>query len=194
MHLSLSERKLHLCGSRIWSWVQLYRLRAINWSVKRVECRGEYLERKNTYQIFWIFSLFFEQECCTFFSLFLKPLLRKSSSKKNSLQADCDSTIQIPSQPVSLTDCFMPCSGNNNETCGGSNRLNVFLNGAVPPPVILQSVNGTQGGLWSFQGCYTSVFFFLSSRCQIELIYDLHWLVLKSLIYLQWWIIYENFE
>ena len=79
----------------------------------------------------------------------------------------------------------MPCSGNDNETCGGSDRLNVFLDNSVPPPVIVQSVNGTQGGLWTYQGCYTSVLFFLSSRCQIELLYDFHRLVLKSLTYLQ---------
>jgi hypothetical protein len=79
------------------------------------------------------------------------------------LQPDCDSTIQIPSEPVSLTDCFMPCSGNDNETCGGSDRLNVFLDNAVPRPVIVQNVNGTQGGLWTYQGCYTSVLSLLSS-------------------------------
>jgi hypothetical protein len=76
----------------------------------------------------------------------------------------------------------MPCSGDDNETCGGPDCLNIFLNNAVPPPVIMQSVNGTQGGVWTYQGCYTLVLFFLSPRYQIELIYDL---VLKSLICLQ---------
>jgi len=67
----------------------------------------------------------------------------------------CDSTTQIPSQPVSLSDCSMPCSGNTNETCGGPDVLNVFLDNAIPPPVIVRSVNGTQGGLWTYQGCFT---------------------------------------
>ena len=53
----------------------------------------------------------------------------------------------------------MPCSGNANEACGGPDRLNVFLDNAVPPPVTVQIVNGTQGDLWTYQGCFTSVFF-----------------------------------
>ena len=137
-------------------------LRAINWSLKRhgVECRGEFLERNNTFPILLKLRPLFSNRNAVRFSISLSPPLGKSPSKNVSLQPDCDSTIQIPSQPVSLADCFMPCSGNNNETCGGPNRLNVFSYSAFPPPVIVQSVNGTQSGLWTYRGCYTSVLFY----------------------------------
>jgi hypothetical protein len=135
--------------------------------MKRVECRGEFLERNNTSPILLNLQPLLSNRNVVRLSVSLNPPLGKSPSKKNvSLsKKDCDSTIQIPSQSVSLTDCLMPCSGNINETCGGSNRLNVFLYNAVPPPVIVQSVNGTQGGLWTYRGCYTSVLFFVSPRC-----------------------------
>ena len=136
------------------------RLRGINWSLKRVECRGEFLERNNTFPILLKLQPPFSNRNAVRFSISLSPPLGKSPSKNVSLQPDCDSTIQIPSQPVSLADCFMPCSGNNNETCGGPNRLNVFSYSAFPPPVVVQSVNGTQNGLWTYRGCYTSVLFY----------------------------------
>ncbi|PPR05178.1 hypothetical protein CVT26_012264 [Gymnopilus dilepis] len=66
---------------------------------------------------------------------------------------DCDSTIQVPSQPAPATDCDMACSGNPAELCGGPVRVNVFQSNATAP-VIVQSV--TQGtGVWSFEGCFT---------------------------------------
>lgn len=81
----------------------------------------------------------------------------------------------------------MPCSGNDNETCGGSDRLNVFLDNAVPPPVIVQSVNGTQGGLWTYQGCYTSVLSLSSPpRCHIELNYNFYRIVLNTLLVMRY--------
>ncbi|KAF8162701.1 hypothetical protein B0H34DRAFT_650627 [Crassisporium funariophilum] len=70
---------------------------------------------------------------------------------------NCDSTTQIPSQPTPLSDCLVACSGNANEPCGGPNRLNVFTSNK-PPPVIVQSVTGSQGqGLWTYQGCFTDL-------------------------------------
>ncbi|KAF9528241.1 hypothetical protein CPB83DRAFT_854691 [Crepidotus variabilis] len=68
---------------------------------------------------------------------------------------NCDSTIQIPSQPAPLGDCYMPCNGNATETCGGPVRLNVF-NSNEPPPVIVPSITSSHdAGLWTYQGCFT---------------------------------------
>jgi hypothetical protein len=38
----------------------------------------------------------------------------------------CDNVIRGIGTSVSSTDCNMPCSGNTSETCGGSNRINVY--------------------------------------------------------------------
>ena len=105
-----------------------------------------------------------------------------SSKRCFFLQPDCDSTIQIPSQPASLAECSMPCSGNANETCGGPDLLNVFLDTAVPPPVIVQDVNGTQGGLWTYDGCFTSVLSFLSRRYPIEIYLSIDFFLIFTII------------
>lgn len=38
----------------------------------------------------------------------------------------CDNAIRGTGIPVPDADCNMACSGNNSETCGGSNRINIF--------------------------------------------------------------------
>ncbi|TFK32614.1 WSC domain-containing protein [Crucibulum laeve] len=67
--------------------------------------------------------------------------------------AHCDSTIQVPSQPAALSDCNVACDGNSAETCGASNRMNIFTNGK-PGPVIPQTL---ASGTWSYQGCFTDI-------------------------------------
>lgn len=38
----------------------------------------------------------------------------------------CDNVIRGIGAPTSSSDCNMPCSGNASETCGGSNRINIY--------------------------------------------------------------------
>ncbi|KAF9009663.1 hypothetical protein BDQ17DRAFT_1076220 [Cyathus striatus] len=60
-----------------------------------------------------------------------------------------------PRRTAALGDCTSACAGNANETCGGSNRLNVF-NSNGPVPQIVQSVAGPANvGAWTYQGCFT---------------------------------------
>lgn len=66
------------------------------------------------------------------------------------------------STAAAASDCNMKCSGNSAETCGGSNRLNIYTGAsltsssassaavAVASPSIVPAV-----GSFSYQGCWT---------------------------------------
>ena len=91
----------------------------------------------------------------------------------DTFSTDCDSTIQFPSQSTPLLDCNFACAGNATETCGGGGRINLFLNTAVPPPTLVQSVNATDVGgevvgVWNYAGCYTYVSFSLCQRLKAD--------------------------
>ncbi|KAJ6565672.1 copper radical oxidase [Mycena sp. CBHHK59/15] len=64
----------------------------------------------------------------------------------------CDDFIENPGVSAPITDCNLPCTGNADESCGGSNRLNIFWSGAEPPPppTIPLSI-----GKWESLGCYS---------------------------------------
>ncbi|KAF7327563.1 hypothetical protein MKEN_00335300 [Mycena kentingensis (nom. inval.)] len=64
----------------------------------------------------------------------------------------CDNFLQTGAANVSLSDCSMACSGNETETCGAGNRLNVFWSGAAPPP---QPTIPDAIGNWTSLGCYS---------------------------------------
>lgn len=49
----------------------------------------------------------------------------------------------------------MPCSGDASESCGGTDRINIFWSGAAAPIV---PVENPGVGLWTSLGCYTCVF------------------------------------
>ncbi|KAF5367856.1 hypothetical protein D9757_013694 [Collybiopsis confluens] len=61
----------------------------------------------------------------------------------------CDSTIQLPSVAVPLSDCNSPCAGNASEICGGAESILIYTNGK-PSPVIVQEVEQ-----WAYAGCFT---------------------------------------
>ncbi|PFH53537.1 hypothetical protein AMATHDRAFT_1191 [Amanita thiersii Skay4041] len=58
--------------------------------------------------------------------------------------------VEFSRQRANLADCSLPCSGNATETCGGSNRMNMFYSGQ-PVPEIVQTV----GEWWTYRGCFT---------------------------------------
>ncbi len=64
---------------------------------------------------------------------------------------DCGNVTTVGAKSAPPEDCNSKCVGNASETCGGSNRLNLYWTGATPPPqpAIVSSV-----GSWSFQGCF----------------------------------------
>ncbi|KAF9265978.1 WSC-domain-containing protein [Marasmius fiardii PR-910] len=68
----------------------------------------------------------------------------------------CDSTIQLPGAPVDASECSMPCAGNSSETCGNTNRIQIFTNGRQSP-VIPTEIDTDDGGFrseWTFEGCF----------------------------------------
>ena len=78
----------------------------------------------------------------------------------------CGSALQNGGGPAPDGDalCNMACSGNANETCGGSDRLNMYqYNGQLPsqptqnPPSSGSNVSPVESGLpgsWHYAGCY----------------------------------------
>jgi hypothetical protein len=65
-----------------------------------------------------------------------------------SSQCYCANTIASAST-FGNTGCNMACSGNSGETCGGSNRINIFNNTAYVYPGNPQNVNS-----YVYLGCY----------------------------------------
>ncbi|KAH6706246.1 WSC domain-containing protein [Leptodontidium sp. MPI-SDFR-AT-0119] len=82
----------------------------------------------------------------------------------------CDNSYQNGGGPApdGNSGCNMPCNGNANETCGGSNRLNVYTYYSGPPSTATSSSSTTAPtstssqapvptGLpvnWTYSGCY----------------------------------------
>jgi len=71
----------------------------------------------------------------------------------------CGTSIQGAGAPASASDCNMPCSGDNTQSCGGPNRLNIYnYTGTVPtpppPPGTVHPVTNLPGN-WSYNGCWT---------------------------------------
>ncbi|KAF7334608.1 hypothetical protein MVEN_02290900 [Mycena venus] len=64
----------------------------------------------------------------------------------------CDNFIENSGTTALDTDCNLPCTGDPDELCGGSGRLNMFWSGAKPPPppTIPPSI-----GKWKSLGCYS---------------------------------------
>ncbi|KAJ7659257.1 copper radical oxidase [Mycena polygramma] len=63
----------------------------------------------------------------------------------------CDNFIENGATTAPLTDCSMACTGDNKETCGAGNRLNVFTSGKTPPP---PPTIPAKIGNWTSLGCY----------------------------------------
>lgn len=64
----------------------------------------------------------------------------------------CGNLIGAGGVPAPASDCNMLCSGNNLESCGGPNRLNVYQNTNAPPTTAPSSPSTV--GLWKSLGCY----------------------------------------
>ena len=65
-------------------------------------------------------------------------------------EQDCGNAIS-DGTIATESDCCVPCSGNVNENCGASNRLNMYQNSAASPPVPVIAQNY---GPWASLGCY----------------------------------------
>lgn len=72
----------------------------------------------------------------------------------------CGTSIQGGGAPAAASDCNMPCSGDNTQSCGGPNRLNLYnYTGTVPTPppppgtVTVHPVTNLPGN-WSYNGCW----------------------------------------
>ncbi|KAF8197751.1 copper radical oxidase [Mycena galopus ATCC 62051] len=64
----------------------------------------------------------------------------------------CDNFIENSATTAPITDCNLVCTGDADEFCGGSSRLNLFWSGVPPPPhpTIPPFV-----GKWESLGCYS---------------------------------------
>jgi hypothetical protein len=60
----------------------------------------------------------------------------------------CGYAIGVGSVLAAASDCNMACSGNAEQSCGGSYRLNVYSNGQVA--VVVPTT-----GAYNFLGCYS---------------------------------------
>ena len=89
----------------------------------------------------------FGQECCKSFKL-----SSNHSSCSDFLGTVCGNIVDSSSSERPSGECTMPCSGDQNESCGGANRINVYWDGVTPPaaPVTNPGVNG-----WVSMGCYS---------------------------------------
>ncbi len=64
---------------------------------------------------------------------------------------DCGNVFTVGANSAPAEDCSSKCVGNASETCGGSNRLNLYWSGATPPPQPTFVQNVRQ---WSYEGCF----------------------------------------
>jgi hypothetical protein len=64
----------------------------------------------------------------------------------------CSNTLANTSVSVKDEDCWMPCSGGLNESCGGTDRISVFESTTwVPPPTPPKTISVPN---YEFRGCY----------------------------------------
>jgi hypothetical protein len=72
----------------------------------------------------------------------------------------CDNQIRSGGVLAASTDCAMPCSGNNLETCGGSNRLSVYVPTSLNLPPASRSTSSSSftavGPVNSLQKSFTT--------------------------------------
>ncbi|KAF3244464.1 hypothetical protein TWF192_007758 [Orbilia oligospora] len=63
-------------------------------------------------------------------------------------------TLASSSTPADSSDCNTACAGDSSQTCGGGNRISVYLNSDYEEPV---QPNVNQGeDPWTLKGCYAS--------------------------------------
>ncbi|KAF2636484.1 WSC-domain-containing protein [Massarina eburnea CBS 473.64] len=60
----------------------------------------------------------------------------------------CDTTLRMTASQADGSTCFMPCSGNTSEVCGGPNRLSIYSTGSSYPTTNDDTVNG-----YAYVGC-----------------------------------------
>jgi WSC domain len=91
------------------------------------------------------------------------------SVDKLSGQCYCGNILPNDSYNASSTDCNMACTGDDNEVCGGSDRLTLFWNGKNETTATSFSSTTSSSTLstssspssvappvgWTFLGCYT---------------------------------------
>ncbi|KAJ7159926.1 WSC domain-containing protein [Mycena crocata] len=65
----------------------------------------------------------------------------------------CGDTLKPNSIPTSPSDCNMPCTGNSAQSCGGPDRLQVYLNAQKDGPTSTPASVG-DGGRWNHTGCF----------------------------------------
>ncbi|CAG5137745.1 uncharacterized protein ALTATR162_LOCUS191 [Alternaria atra] len=72
-----------------------------------------------------------------------------------SYQCFCDNTVRMGGKPASSeSECNTKCAGNQDETCGGPNRMSIYSSQdplkVIQVPVPVQNVSD-----WRYQGCIT---------------------------------------
>lgn len=65
-------------------------------------------------------------------------------------QCFCDDVVSSTMAKAAESDCNMPCSGDAQEICGGSDRLSIYNSTALVPATIQQDVDS-----WLYDGCWT---------------------------------------
>ena len=68
------------------------------------------------------------------------------------MDAVCGNIINSAATERVLTDCSTPCSGDEDEVCGGPNRINVYWDGVTPPA---ESVTNPGPEGWASMGCFS---------------------------------------
>ncbi|KAK3673066.1 hypothetical protein LTR78_007177 [Recurvomyces mirabilis] len=66
----------------------------------------------------------------------------------------CGDYLNSITSPLSDLACYMTCTGDDTETCGGPNALSLYWDGQAAPASTPISVNAGVDG-WTSQGCYT---------------------------------------
>jgi hypothetical protein len=69
----------------------------------------------------------------------------------------CDNSLQNGGTTATdgYAQCTMTCDGNPQETCGGSDRLNLYASGTEAAVITATPSSALTGGQWSLLGCYT---------------------------------------
>lgn len=93
------------------------------------------------------------QSCATFCSGY------KYFGTEYASECFCGNTIHSTSTNVSLSECNMPCSGNQYQYCGAGNRLDLYENldftSSPPPSGPTHPPTLSTGSGWSFYNCMT---------------------------------------
>ena len=75
----------------------------------------------------------------------------QDATNSNISTTDCGNTLKTGGVAANEADCNTPCSGNNQQACGGPNRLTLYsTTGGPAAPSVNPGVNG-----YGSVGCYS---------------------------------------